>query len=90
MYDSNIGVSYFSNISLIFGGIACAAGFVGVALGAELSRRYRARHGDSDALVCAFGLLASIPFLFLTLLWASKYIILSYVSIVKFILSTNN
>jgi hypothetical protein len=65
----------------VFGGIACAAGFIGVALGAELSRRYRSRYGHSDALVCAFGLLGSIPFLFLTLIWASKYIYLSYVSI---------
>jgi hypothetical protein len=30
--------------------------------------------------------LSSIPFLFLSLLWASKYIVLSYVSMLRFIL----
>ena len=69
-----------SNISLIFGGITVASGFIGVAMGAELSRRYRPRYGESDAVVCAFGLISSIPFLFMTLNWASKYIVLSYVS----------
>ena len=71
------------NISLTFGGITCAAGFIGVALGAELSRRYRSRYGNSDALVCAFGLLSSIPFVFFTLLWASKNIYASYVSMLN-------
>ncbi|XP_028400378.1 protein spinster homolog 3-like [Dendronephthya gigantea] len=67
------------NISLIFGGITVASGFLGVAIGAELSRRFRPRYGESDAVVCAFGLLSSIPFLFMTLILASKYIVLSYI-----------
>ncbi|CAB4028796.1 spinster homolog 1 isoform X2 [Paramuricea clavata] len=77
-YDTKI-TENDKNISLTFGGITCAAGFIGVALGAELSRRYRLRYGNSDALVCALGLLSSIPFLFLTLVWASKYIYASYI-----------
>lgn len=81
--DRIIGILSFidnRNISLVFGGITCAAGFIGVAIGAELSRRYRSQYPNSDALVCAFGLLSSIPFLFFNLILASKYIYLSYVS----------
>ena len=70
----------FSNISLTFGGVTCVAGFLGVALGSELSRKFRHRDGRADALVCAFGLLSCLPFVFLGLIFASKNTILCWVS----------
>ena len=71
---------FYSNISLTFGGVTCAAGFLGVALGSEMSRRIRHRNGRADAWVCAFGLLSCLPFLFFGLITASKYTILCWVS----------
>lgn len=48
-----------------------AAGFIGVALGAEASRRYKRINPRADPLVCAFGLLMCTPFLFFGL-WLSE------------------
>ncbi|XP_034298983.2 protein spinster homolog 1 isoform X2 [Magallana gigas] len=59
------------NIAFIFGGITVAAGFIGVALGAEASRRYKRINPRADPLVCAFGLLMCTPFLFFGL-WLSE------------------
>ncbi|XP_078338601.1 protein spinster homolog 1-like isoform X5 [Crassostrea virginica] len=60
------------NIAFIFGGITVAAGFIGVALGAEASRRYKRINPRADPLVCAFGLMMCMPFLFFGL-WLSEY-----------------
>lgn len=59
------------NIAFIFGGITVAAGFIGVALGAEASRRFKRINPRADPLVCAFGLLMCTPFLFFGL-WISE------------------
>lgn len=56
-----------ATVGLIFGGITVAAGFLGVGLGAEVARRYRVINPRADPLICAFGLLASVPFLFFAL-----------------------
>ncbi|XP_062578928.1 protein spinster homolog 1-like isoform X4 [Saccostrea cucullata] len=60
------------DIAFIFGGITVAAGFIGVALGAEASRRYKRINPRADPLVCAFGLLMCTPFLFFGL-WLSEH-----------------
>ena len=49
-------------------------------LGAEIAQRYRVRNRKADALVCAFGLLSSVPFLYVCLLLADKNIKVTYVS----------
>ncbi|XP_052063857.1 protein spinster homolog 1-like isoform X1 [Mytilus californianus] len=61
-----------SIVSLTFGGITIAAGFIGVFLGAESSRRYKRLNPRADPLICAFGLLSCTPFLFFALV-VSKY-----------------
>lgn len=59
-----------AKVALIFGGITVAAGFIGVALGSEIARRYRRVNPRADPLVCAFGLLSCTPFLFFSLVLA--------------------
>jgi len=57
----------FDSISLIFGAITCAAGFIGVGLGSFSASKLRSVTSKADPYVCAFGLLTSAPFLFLSL-----------------------
>lgn len=61
-----------SIVSLTFGGITIAAGFIGVFIGAESSRRYKRINPRADPIICAFGLLTCTPFLFFALV-ASRY-----------------
>ena len=58
-----------------------AAGFIGVAAGAETSRRMKTRHPRADPLICAFGLLSCMPFLFFALVLSEFNIPASWVSI---------
>ncbi|XP_048257171.1 protein spinster homolog 1-like isoform X3 [Haliotis rufescens] len=60
-----------SQVAQIFGVITVAAGFIGVALGAETARRYKKINPRSDPLICALGLLSSAPFLFFALVLAN-------------------
>ncbi|CAH2307805.1 spinster homolog 1 [Pelobates cultripes] len=70
-----------SDDSMIFGGITCVTGLLGVGAGVEISRRYRKVNPRSDPLVCAMGLLCSSPFLFLSLVFAEDSLIATYVFI---------
>ncbi|WAR02236.1 SPNS1-like protein [Mya arenaria] len=72
-----------STVSFIFGGITVAAGFIGVAIGAESSRRYKLINPRADPLICAMGLLVLIFFgeVALCLNWAIIADILLYVVI---------
>uniref|UniRef100_A0A2C9K0H8 Major facilitator superfamily (MFS) profile domain-containing protein n=1 Tax=Biomphalaria glabrata TaxID=6526 RepID=A0A2C9K0H8_BIOGL len=69
-------VFYFAipvgSISTTFGGITVLAGFIGVGMGAWLSRTYKRVNPRADPLVCAGGLLTCVPFLFFAL-FVSKY-----------------
>uniref|UniRef100_A0A8C7UWU7 Protein spinster homolog 1 n=1 Tax=Oncorhynchus mykiss TaxID=8022 RepID=A0A8C7UWU7_ONCMY len=56
--------------SLYFGIITVVSGILGVASGAEVSRRLRLRTPKADPLVCALGLLLSAPFLYLAIVFA--------------------
>ena len=69
-----------SSVSLKVGIITCAAGIVGVWLGAEIAWRYRLRNRKADAIVCAVALLGSAPFLYGSLVLAIKNIKVTYVS----------
>lgn len=55
------------DVSYKFGIVTFVAGVIGVTLGAELARRWRHYNMQADALVCGFGILGGIPFVFLTL-----------------------
>ena len=68
-----------SRIALIFGVITVLAGFIGVAVGAESSRRLKSVNPRADALLCAFGLLTCVPFLFGALLLSQWYTIPTWV-----------
>lgn len=47
-----------------------AAGLIGVPLGSGLAQRLRPTHATCDPLICAFGLIASAPFVYLGLVVA--------------------
>lgn len=74
-------LSFSSSVSFKFGIITCAAGIVGVWLGAETARRWRVRRKNGDPLVCAIGLISCTPFLYVSLLLAHTHINIAYVSI---------
>ncbi|KAK3609098.1 hypothetical protein CHS0354_031668 [Potamilus streckersoni] len=59
-----------ASVSLLFGVITVIAGFVGVALGAEGSRRLKQYNPRADPLICAFGMLSCTPFLFFALVFS--------------------
>ncbi|XP_060077272.1 protein spinster homolog 1-like isoform X2 [Ylistrum balloti] len=68
-------------VAFTFGIITVLAGFVGVALGAEISRRYKKINPRADPLVCAFGLLTCVPFLFFALVLSQWYTVPTYILI---------
>lgn len=61
-----------SRVALTFGIITVVAGFLGVGLGAESSRRYKKINPRADPLICALGLLVCTPFLYFALV-LSRY-----------------
>ncbi|XP_034045955.1 protein spinster homolog 1 [Thalassophryne amazonica] len=67
--------------SLIFGGITCVTGVLGVASGVQASRQLRKRTPRADPLVCATGLLLSAPFLYLAIVFAQTSTYATYVFI---------
>uniref|UniRef100_A0A8C6TKX6 Spinster homolog 3 (Drosophila) n=1 Tax=Neogobius melanostomus TaxID=47308 RepID=A0A8C6TKX6_9GOBI len=65
----------------IFGGITVVTGILGVCIGAGLSRFFRNRVGYADPVICAVGMLGSVPFLIATIFTASVSIPAAYVFI---------
>uniref|UniRef100_A0A8C6TM55 Spinster homolog 3 (Drosophila) n=1 Tax=Neogobius melanostomus TaxID=47308 RepID=A0A8C6TM55_9GOBI len=70
-----------STDSYIFGGITVVTGILGVCIGAGLSRFFRNRVGYADPVICAVGMLGSVPFLIATIFTASVSIPAAYVFI---------
>ncbi|KAK7488244.1 hypothetical protein BaRGS_00020551 [Batillaria attramentaria] len=70
-----------SEVALIFGGITVASGFLGVALGTEIARRYRKINPRADPLTCAFGMLMCTPFLYFSLVLSEYNITATWVLI---------
>jgi len=64
-------VTYVVSVSLTFGAITCAAGLIGVALGSFSASKLRRFTPRADPFVCAFGMITSAPFLFLSLFLSS-------------------
>ena len=73
-------VFFSCSVSFKFGIITCVGGIVGVWVGAELARRYRAFNRRADAVVCAFGCLLCTVFLYGTLVVAPINLTVAYVS----------
>ncbi|CAH1800648.1 unnamed protein product [Owenia fusiformis] len=61
-----------AQVSLIFGIITVLAGLIGVACGSTTAARWKVHNPRADPLVCAFGLLTCVPFLYLALV-LSRY-----------------
>ena len=66
-------------MSLIVGIITFCAGLTGVIAGAEISRQLKVQYQNTEALVCAFGILIGAPLLFGALFLADKSIVASWV-----------
>nr|XP_034995870.1 protein spinster homolog 3-like [Zootoca vivipara] len=77
--------------SQIFGGITIATGIFGVLVGAEAARRFKKTNAMADPLICAVGLLASSPSMYLAIMLAQESIIATYIFIAlgEFLLSLN-
>lgn len=67
--------------SYIFGAVTVVTGILGVCLGTALSRFFRNRVEYADPVICAVGMLGSVPFLFATIFTASANITAAYVFI---------
>lgn len=61
---------HVNSISYKFGIVAMMAGLIGVPLGSGLAQRLRLHYSSSDPQICAFGLIASAPFVYLGLVVA--------------------
>lgn len=70
-----------STDSFIFGAVTVATGILGGSLGTGLSRRFRDKMPNADPLICAVGMLGSVPCLFITIFVASASIPATYVFI---------
>ncbi|XP_030602519.1 protein spinster homolog 3 isoform X2 [Archocentrus centrarchus] len=70
-----------SSDSYIFGAVTVATGILGGALGTGLSRRFRDKVPNADPLICAVGMLGSVPCLFIIIFVASTSIPATYVFI---------
>ncbi|XP_028276892.1 protein spinster homolog 3 isoform X2 [Parambassis ranga] len=70
-----------SNDSYIFGAVTVATGILGGGLGTSLSRHFRDKMPNADPIICAVGMLGSVPCLFITIFVASVNIPTTYVFI---------
>lgn len=68
-------------INLIFGVITSLAGIIGVVIGSGGAQWYRLRNPRADPLICAFGILISVPFAFFGIVIAHKSASLSWITI---------
>lgn len=73
------GQEYEKTATMIFGGIVCAAGFVGVTMGSAAAQYFRKFDGRSDPLVCAAGVIIALPLIFLGLMFARSVTALSWI-----------
>lgn len=60
-----------------------AVGILGVVAGAEAARRYKKINAQADPIICAVGLLASAPCLYLAIMLAQESLVATYVSSVE-------
>jgi len=63
------------SISLVFGVVVAAAGLVGTIAGSLTATRLRLFTTDADPLVCAFSMLATVPFLFVATVFSATSVL---------------
>ncbi|XP_076298182.1 lysolipid transporter protein spinster isoform X1 [Lasioglossum baleicum] len=66
------------DVSFKFGLIGMAAGLIGVPLGSFIAQRLRVHWPHADPLICALGLLVSVPLLFFATITANTNSVLCY------------
>ncbi|XP_076232226.1 lysolipid transporter protein spinster isoform X2 [Calliopsis andreniformis] len=66
------------DVAYTFGLIGMSSGLIGVPLGSFLAQKLRVKWQQADPLICAIGLLISMPFLFFALLTANTNSTLCY------------
>lgn len=72
-------VCLFALCSYIFGAVTVVTGILGGALGTCSSRWFRDKRSNADPLICAVGMLGSVPCLFIMIFVASASIPATYV-----------
>ncbi|KAG8200201.1 hypothetical protein JTE90_024982 [Oedothorax gibbosus] len=75
------GLEPASSSAWIFGVITCIAGLVGVIMGSSGSQYLRKINGKADPLICAFGVLVSVPLVFSGIVVADYTIIPAWILI---------
>ncbi|UYV62511.1 SPNS3 [Cordylochernes scorpioides] len=61
-----------SQVDLVFGGIACISGVLGVLLGGVLAPRWKKHQARADAYICTIAIMGSAPLIALSLFYAHK------------------
>ncbi|XP_015909972.1 protein spinster homolog 1 isoform X2 [Parasteatoda tepidariorum] len=67
--------------ALVFGVITCIAGIVGVIIGSSSSQYFRKKNARADPLICAFGVLTSVPLAYAGIVAADYSMPLSWILI---------
>jgi hypothetical protein len=80
IYDNNHVFCIFS-VSLKFGIVTMLSGLIGVPLGSYAAQKFRTRNARADPLICAFGLLASTPLMFLASITAQYHTVACFLLI---------
>nr|XP_057943673.1 protein spinster homolog 3 isoform X2 [Doryrhamphus excisus] len=75
------GVQFHGQYSFIFGAVTVVSGILGVCLGTGLSRWLKNKVPNADPLICAGGMLGSVPCLFISIFVATANIPATYVFI---------
>lgn len=70
-----------SKAPLIFGFITCIAGIIGVILGSACSQYFRRVNARADPLICAVGVLGSVPLIYSGVVMADENLTLSWILI---------
>lgn len=68
-------------VAMVFGVITCLAGIVGVVLGSLSSQYFRKTNPMADPLICAYSMLAAVPFVYGACIIAASCIPVSYILI---------
>lgn len=80
--NKNLQIFLF-RVSLIFGAITCLAGILGVVIGSSAADLLRKKTSKADPYVCAFGLLAGAPCLFMALVFSRYNTSITYVNTIS-------
>ena len=78
---------FFLRAALIFGLITCVAGIVGVIIGSASSQYFRRGNARADPLICAIGVLGSVPLVYAGVVIADENLTWSWVRLKVYVLN---